>query len=156
MICKLPYKRIFSFQLVGCVGTLVNMGTLWLLRGEFGVSIVPAGAIAMEIALLHNYIGHYFITWHENRNFFRKLWRYNAVNISVNLLELFLLWWLTSHLGVHYLWANLLAMVPGPSIRFVANELLVFGKQRQHGYLFILQNIQRLQRQVINVMPKIF
>ena len=124
--------RVLRFQLVAWGGTLVNLGVLWLLKGRLGMPLVPAGAAAIETAIIHNFTWHYFVTWRDRvdrsaRDYFLRLLRYNLVTASIDfVLNLGVLWGLVKLAGVHYLLADLAGMVAGPVVKFFANEFLVF------------------------------
>ena len=126
--------KVMRFQLVAWGGTLVNLGILWLLRGRLGMPLVPAGAAAIEAAIVHNFTWHYFVTWRDRvqrsrRDYFVRLLRYNLVTASIDfVLNLGILWGLVRFARVHYLLADLAGMLAGPVVKFFANEFLVFRK----------------------------
>ena len=128
-------RRVVKFQVVAWVGTLVNMGTLWLLKGRFGVPLAVAGMCAIEAAIIHNFTWHYFVTWRERvartaPDYFVRLVKYNAVTASIDFAcNLTLLVVLTKYAGLHYLVANFLGMLAGPIFKFLANEFLIFRKK---------------------------
>ncbi len=128
-------RRVLKFQLVAWVGTLVNMGALWLLKGRFGFPLAVAGACAIELAIIHNFTWHYFVTWRERvarttGDYFVRLVKYNAVTASIDFaFNLTLLVVLTKYAGLHYLVANMLGMLAGPIFKFLANEFVIFRKK---------------------------
>jgi putative flippase GtrA len=139
-IASIHLKRLLKFQLVAWAGTLINLGTLWLLKGQLNVPLVVAGACAIELAIIHNFTWNYFVTWRERvartaREFFIKLAKYNAVTASIDFVcNLTLLVVLTKYAGLHYLVANILGMLAGPFLKFLANEFIIFrGKSQIDG-----------------------
>ena len=136
MKTKKVHTRIIQFQLVAWGGTLVNLGVLWLTKGVLGIPLIPAGALAIEIAIIHNFTWHYFFTWKDRvagnpRDYFSRLLRYNLVTASIDfIVNLGILWGLVTFAGVHYLLADLAGMVAGPLFKFVANERLIFKRDR--------------------------
>jgi putative flippase GtrA len=56
-----------KFNLVGAVGMVVQLGTLALLNHLAPAHYMLATAAAMEITLLHNFVGHLHFTWRERR-----------------------------------------------------------------------------------------
>ena len=52
MTVVVSLRRIFNFQLVALGGTAVNMGVLWLLRGQMHLPVLVAGACAIELAII--------------------------------------------------------------------------------------------------------
>jgi putative flippase GtrA len=57
--------RFGRFAAVGLIGTGLQLLLLSLLTRNFGFSIVTATPIAVEIALLHNFIWHERFTWRD-------------------------------------------------------------------------------------------
>lgn len=131
-------KRILSFQFVAWLGTLVNLGILWVLHGKLKIPVPIAGACAIEIAILHNFTWYYFRTWnhrvaHTPRDFFQRLWKYNLLTASVDfVLNLGTLSALTHFLHFNYLLADILGMLLGPIVKIFVNELVIFRKPRLH------------------------
>lgn len=127
-------KRIIKFQFVALGGTIVNMSVLLILKGQLHLPIVAAGASAIELAIIHNFTWHYFRTWRERvehtvRDYLQRLMKYNLITASIDfIVNLSVLWAFTKYLGMHYLIANILGMIAGPILKFVANEFLVFRK----------------------------
>jgi putative flippase GtrA len=71
------FKKIIKFQLVAWLGTIVNLGSLWILHGILKIPVTIAGACAIELAILHNFTWYYFRTWngrvaHTPTDFFLK------------------------------------------------------------------------------------
>lgn len=125
-------KRIVKFQFVAWVGTLVNLSVLWVLKGQLDLPIVVAGACAIELAIIHNFTWHYFLTWRERvahtaGDYFLRLAKYNLVTASIDfVVNLSVLYVLTEYFGVYYLVANIIGMLAGPILKYLANEFLVF------------------------------
>jgi dolichol-phosphate mannosyltransferase len=126
------FRRIIKFQFVAWIGTLVNMCVLWVLKGLLDVPLMIAGACAIELAIIHNFTWHYFLTWRERvhytvRDYFLRLLKYNLVTASIDfVLNLTVLYVLTKYFGVYYLVANLFGMLAGPILKFLANEFFIF------------------------------
>jgi len=108
------------------------MGTLWVLKGLLDVPLMIAGACAIELAIIHNFTWHYFLTWRERvphtvRDYCLRLVKYNLVTASIDfVVNLTVLYVLTKYFGVYYLVANIIGMLAGPILKFLANEFLIF------------------------------
>ena len=61
------WRRIGRFNVVGLGGFLLQLGTLALLTRVFGWHYAAATAVAIEAAILHNFIGHSRWTWADRR-----------------------------------------------------------------------------------------
>jgi dolichol-phosphate mannosyltransferase len=132
----MDFKRYIKFQFVAWIGTLVNMGVLWLLKGVLDAPLMLAGACAIELAIIHNFTWHYFLTWrervaHTTGDYFLHLAKYNVVTASIDfVVNLTVLYVLTKYFGVYYLVANIIGMLAGPVLKFLANEFLIFRHKK--------------------------
>ncbi|MFQ6673462.1 MAG: GtrA family protein [Fidelibacterota bacterium] len=128
-------SRILKFQVIAWGGTVVNLASLWILHGILEIPLIVAGACAIELAIVHNFIWHYFFTWRDRvgqspTDFFSRLIQYNVVTASIDfLVNLSVLWTLTHYFGIHYLLADMAGMLGGPVIKFLANEFLIFRRR---------------------------
>lgn len=119
------------------MGALVNTGVLYLMKGVLGVPLIPASMIAIELAIVHNFIWHRNWTWKKRladkpEPFFRQLLVYNTATGLIDILvNVSLLWILTTFFGVYYLIANVFGMIMGPVIKFWLNEKVIFRKQQK-------------------------
>lgn len=133
---KIFFGRIIKFQVIAWIGTFVNLGSLWLLHGVFHIPLAIAGACAIEIAIIHNFTWHYFLTWRHRvdntkKDFLQRFLRYNLVTASIDaLVNLGILYSLAHFLNVHYLFADILGMLPGPIFKFLSNEFIIFRKSK--------------------------
>jgi putative flippase GtrA len=134
-IPSIHIRRILKFQMVAWIGTLINQGVLWLLKGQFEIPIAIASACAIELAIIHNFTWHYFVTWRERvsgtfGDYFIRLLKYNTVTASIDFVcNLSVLLILTHYTNLHYLLANPLGMLAGPIFKFLANEFIIFRKK---------------------------
>jgi putative flippase GtrA len=55
--------RWFKFNLVGAMGIAVQFAALFLLKGVLHFNYLVATAIAVEVAVLHNFVWHERFTW---------------------------------------------------------------------------------------------
>jgi putative flippase GtrA len=62
------------FGLVGCGGFLVQIGAIAVLTRLAGCSPFVATAVALELAALHNFIGHGRWTWGDRRAVSLRVW----------------------------------------------------------------------------------
>jgi putative flippase GtrA len=133
-----PYLfRGGKFMIVAWIGMLVNTGCLYLFKGVLGIRLIPASLMAIEIAIIHNFIWLRFWAWGDRgadngrRPFFKQLLLYNAATGTVDLAaNVTILWVLAAVVGVHYLIANVMAQLLGPFIKFWLNEKIIFKETR--------------------------
>ena len=60
---RIDFRRWGVFNLVGLGGFLLQIGAIGVLTRGFGWSPFAATALALELAALHNFIGHSRWTW---------------------------------------------------------------------------------------------
>lgn len=129
---KTRATRILAFNAVGVVGFAVQIGALWLLVRVGGVPSVVAAAIAVEAAVLHNFVCHWCWTWSDRvgggHEFLVRLVRFNATNGAVSVAVNAALMALLQHvLGVHFLLATLAGVLCSSIANFILGDRVVFA-----------------------------
>ena len=123
-------RRFWRFNVVGMAGFALQLVTLWLLTRVGGIHYLIATALAVEIAVLHNFAWHEAWTWRdlavEGR--WRRLLRFHLANgflsVASNvLLTMFLMQWI----GL-LLVANTAAVVATALLNFALAESWVFRR----------------------------
>ncbi len=119
--------RWLKFNAVGCLGVIVQLTVLGQLVG-LGLNYLVATALAVETAVLHNYLWHTSWTWKERHvNRLESFCRFQCANglvsivSNVILMRLFAGW-----AGLPALPANLLAIVCASLLNFWLSERWVF------------------------------
>jgi putative flippase GtrA len=124
--------RWLKFNLVGAIGIGVQLGTLSLLVSGLGVGYLAATAIAVEAAVLHNFVWHERYTWAGRggsgwRAAAMRLVRFHAGNGAVSLAgNLLLMRLLVGTLELPYLAANGATILACGLVNFAIGEWLVF------------------------------
>jgi putative flippase GtrA len=130
--------RWLKFNFVGAVGILVQLACLALLVSGLHMSYLPATAIAVETAVLHNFVWHERFTWKDRtrqvvrsraRDAALRLVRFHAGNGAVSLLgNLALMRLLVGTLHLPYLPANIATIGVCALLNFAASEWFVFRR----------------------------
>jgi len=86
-----PLKRFSRFNLVGLLGIVTQLTTLFLLNHAFPRRYLLTSTFAVEFTLLHNFVWHLHYTWPEaleNRTHvvLTRLLRFHLSNGLVSLL----------------------------------------------------------------------
>ena len=128
--------RVAIFTLVGVMGYGVQTAVLWLLVGRLGMAVVPATLVATEAAVLHNFAWHLHWTWADRPAgpgaAVARLLRFNVSNGGFSLAGGAAIMALLVHaLGVHYLAANLVAVLVIAIANFLASDRFVFTRPGQ-------------------------
>ncbi len=122
--------RWLKFSAVGGIGIGVQLAMLALLL-RWHVHYLAATVIAVEIALLHNYVWHKYWTWAGREKRSGRLLRFHLANGLVSVISN-LLWMrvLTGWLHVPPLPANLVAIGATALLNFALGDRWVFAVKR--------------------------
>ena len=123
-------RRWLVFNAVGLIGFAVQLGVLGLLL-HAGMHYLPATALAVEAAVLHNFAWHERWTWRDRPSSGAdragRLWRFHLLNGLVSLGgNLAIMRVLVGMLHVPALPANLVAVLACAVANYVAGDRLVF------------------------------
>jgi putative flippase GtrA len=129
------FRRWLKFNLVGVLGAIVQLAVLEALTRGLKLQYLWATAMAVETALLHNFIWHEVFTWRGvglAESLGQRLWRlvrFNLANGMVSLLGNLLLMWVFAGLFKWpYLIANLVAICACALLNFYLSERHIFVK----------------------------
>ena len=129
-------RRWLAFSSVGVMGFALQFTALLVLAGWFEINYLLATALAVEGAILHNFLWHQRWTWGDratigNRELLDRLLRFNAgtaiTSIGGNLT---LMWVFVSWFGIHFAIANVMAVASLAIINFLFCDRLVFRLAR--------------------------
>ncbi len=118
--------RFLKYCLVGASGVLVNMALLWLFTELVGLYYLVSSAIAVEISIVTNFTLNDFITFRDRRaggraQFLTRLAKFNAVSLAGLVVNVGILWLLTSIFGVYYLISNLFGIAAATLWNYLVN-----------------------------------
>ena len=123
--------RFIRFNSVGVAGFAVQLGVLTGLL-YFGLHYLVATVLAVEAALLHNFLWHERWTWRDRpaagRSRLGRLWRFHALNGLVSLVgNVVLMRVLVGTFGVPAIPANMLAVLACSLVNYFASNQIVFA-----------------------------
>ena len=136
MISPTRSLRLAKFSLVGLIGIGVQLAVLAVLNAV-GMKYLLATALAVESAVLHNFLWHRRFTWVERivpvgQGALRSLLRFHLSNGSISLLgNLLLMKWLVGLLCLPVMIANVLTITICWLANFLASDRWVFGRAAQ-------------------------
>ena len=124
-------RRWLVFNAVGTMGVAVQLAVLVSLTEALGLNYLVATVLAVESAILHNFVWHERWTWLDRDRGGHGRWErlawFNLVtgtlSISTNVVFTALY---VSTFGVHYAVANVLAIASCSLLTFIANDRFVF------------------------------
>lgn len=122
--------RWLRFNAVGAIGIVVQLAALAAFKLA-GLHYLIATALAVECAVLHNFVWHQRWTWRDRpadtRGTLARLLRFNLSNGALSILSnVVLMRVLVGTFGLHYLAANVVAIAITSLANFLASEYFVF------------------------------
>ncbi len=135
------FVRWLKFNFVGGIGIGVQFAALFVLKGVLHLHYLVATVLAVELAVIHNFIWHEQFTWADRtmaprtlkgrRNSLARLVRFNLANGAVSILGNVSLMTLLVYWGhLHYLVANAIAIALCSVANFAVSETWVFEKAK--------------------------
>jgi putative flippase GtrA len=124
--------RWMKFNAVGGVGIVVQLAALALLRSLLKLDYLLATGLAVEIAVIHNFLWHERFTWADRpaARPFRSLVRlvkFNVSNGAVSIVgNLLVMRLLVGELKINYVVSNLVAIVVCSLVNFLLGDRFVF------------------------------
>lgn len=131
--------RWLKFNFVGAVGIIVQLIALTILKSGLGLHYLLATGLAVETAVIHNFLWHERFTWLDRKTGGRNemLLRLVRFNLSTGLISivgnLVLMKALVGHLRLNYLLANIVAIGTCALLNFLVSDQFVFRKLRPQG-----------------------
>ncbi len=129
--------RWLKFNLVGAIGFVVQLAALAFFVSGLRMGHQVATALAVEIAVLHNFVWHELYTWRDRTRraaggTLGRLLRFNLTTGALSLVgNLAIMKLLDERLGMNYLAANVLSILACSLANFAASHWLVFrGRER--------------------------
>jgi putative flippase GtrA len=132
--------RWWKFNFVGGMGIVVQFSALFALKSILHFDYLFATAIAVEAAVVHNFVWHEQFTWADrtngaaavtvsSRNSLPRLLRFHLANGAVSLFgNLALMKVMVGAEHMNYLAANAIAIALCSVVNFVASEEWVFKR----------------------------
>jgi len=125
--------RWVKFNTVGALGVGLQLAVLFVLKTGFHLNYLPATALAVEAAVLHNFLWHERYTWADRvqpswRKSLPRLLRFNLSNGGVSIAGNLAVLELLVGLGhMNYMVASGIAIVLCSLANFVVSDRVVFA-----------------------------
>jgi putative flippase GtrA len=130
-----PIARWLKFNAVGAMGILVQLSTFTVLAFLLHVNYLVATALAVETAILHNFIWHKNFTWAdregiEGEGSSTKLWKFNVTTGLFSLTgNVLLMRVFVGFLGVNYMLGNIVSITTCSLANFLVSDRIVFRRR---------------------------
>ncbi len=124
--------RWLKFNAVGGIGIAVQLAALAVFRSWLKVDYLLATGLAVEIAVVHNFLWHERFTWADRpatrqMQSLVRLAKFNASNGAVSMVgNLGLMLLLVGEMKLNYVASNLVAIVVCSLVNFLLSDRLVF------------------------------
>jgi putative flippase GtrA len=126
--------RWLKFNFVGGIGIGVQFAVLFALKGLLHMDYLAATAVAVEAAVIHNFVWHEQFTWADRvrpswRTSIPRFLRFNLTTGAVSILgNLALMRLMVGEGHINYLVANGIAIALCSIANFLVSDGWVFGK----------------------------
>lgn len=120
----------YKFTVVGALGTLLNLLLMFLMVEVFATEFVTASILAIEMAIVHNFLFNNYWTFGTQRSegiIIKKFLYFNlasggslVVNVAVSALLI--------HFGTWYLFAQAIGIATAFTSNFLTSTHLVFNE----------------------------
>lgn len=130
--------RWVKFNFVGGIGIGIQLAALALFRSGLHLDYLVATALAVETAVIHNFLWHERFTWHDRpsahfRHSLTRFVRFNLTNGAVSIAgNLAIMRALVGGLRINYMIANLVAVTVCSVANFMLSDRLVFQGETVH------------------------
>lgn len=128
--------RWVRFNAVGILGAGIQLAVLWLML-HLRMNYLVATAIALEIAVLHNYVWHCRWTFSDRstRGQPGSIWRFHLSNgLGALICNLALMRLFTGSMGFKPIPSNLAAITLTSFLNFALASKWVFSPSKSPGY----------------------
>jgi putative flippase GtrA len=128
------FLRWMKFNAVGGIGIGVQLAALAVFRSWLKLDYLLATALAVEIAVIHNFFWHERFTWADRpaarlTHSLIRLAKFNATNGAVSIVvNLLMMRLLVGKLKFNYLLSNCAAIIVCSLVNFLLSDRLVFER----------------------------
>src|SRR5258708_34897422 len=120
--------RAVRFCLVGGTGTAINTTVLYSLARGLGLPLPVSSAMAVERAVLSNYLLNDRFTFAARRPSFRRLAKFNITSLAGLGVNVAIIWILARH-GVYFLAATLVGIAAAVVVNYTFSVAWVWRKE---------------------------
>ncbi|HKM48486.1 MAG TPA: GtrA family protein [Terriglobales bacterium] len=129
--------RWVKFNAVGGIGIVVQLAALAILRSWLKLDYLLASGLAVQIAVIHNFLWHERYTWADRParqplQSLVRLAKFNASNGAVSIVgNLVLMRLLVGEAKCNYVVSNLIAISVCSLVNFLLGDRFVFEAERK-------------------------
>lgn len=135
LIKYIPYKKkliieFLKFSCVGLIGTIINLGILYLFTEYYLVYYIYSALYAFVITVTINFILNKIWTFNENIFFeiFKKYYKFIFISLFSLIVNIIFLIIFTEIFQIHYILSQAIAIGVSLIINFIGNKIWTFWK----------------------------
>lgn len=125
-----------KFAAVGLIGSIINIIILYILTDFLNIYYIVSAVCAFVISMTHNFILNKIWTFKEKfghigkntKKTIKQYGKYFVASISVLCVNLIFLYIFVEYIGLHYLLAQIIAIILVAILNFAINRKFTFGK----------------------------
>ena len=122
--------RWLKFNAVGAVGIVVQLVALAIMKSGLQINYLPATALAVEAAVVHNYLWHERFTWVDRIRGGGSWARFARFNFTTGLFSILgnvlVMRALVGGAHLNYLVANIVTIATCSVVNFLVSDRFVF------------------------------
>lgn len=126
-------KRFIKFCIVGASGTFVNMFFLWFFTEIVGFYYLASSPIAIELSIITNFILNNYWTFRDVNNKSHSLIKFLKYNLTTGIgliLNLSILFTLTTYFNVYYMVSNLFGILAAMAWNYLSSVVWTWKNDR--------------------------
>ncbi|HEX5417550.1 MAG TPA: GtrA family protein [Chloroflexota bacterium] len=127
LVGRFTTTRFLRFAVIGGSGVVVNLIVIHILFAQLHWTPVIASALAVEAAILSNFVGNNWWTFEQRTFSFFRLAKYNLVALGGLLITTVIFTVLMQRFGLSYIIADLIGIGAATAWNFAASVLWAWG-----------------------------
>ncbi len=133
LIIVADMKQFLKYSAVGIVGTLVDVGSLYVFVDFAGLPVVRASILSFALAVLNNYIFNRFWTFKHHNSFgwHKRFLKFVALSVVGLWLNSFAMYFFVHSVGIWYVYAKILASVVVFLWNYIGNRYWTFRPEKK-------------------------
>ncbi|MGA2005608.1 MAG: GtrA family protein [Terriglobales bacterium] len=134
---RLGFLRWLKFNFVGGIGIAVQLAALAFCRSILQLDYLLATALAVELAVIHNFAWHERFTWRDRPvlgvgRSLARFGRFNTTNGAISLAgNLLVMRGLVGQWHLNLMLANVIAVAVCSVVNFLVSDRLVFQRAKE-------------------------
>lgn len=129
---KMDFLRLFKFSIVGAIGAVINTVFLWLFTDVAGLFYLYSSAIAIEIAIILQFLMNDRWTFKEQKTthveqFMKRILKSNVWRSGGLAVNIGVLYFLTEYADVYYLLSNIIGIFCAFLLNYILESRLTWS-----------------------------